>query len=75
MWGNPIVNRFFGEPIEHLLSDAVVDDPNGDVRWARVLEQHTPNCELSQRISALLQNKRLRNEIHNPAAPKLGRKI
>lgn len=75
MWGNPIVNRFFGEHIEHLLSDAVVHDPNGNVRWAAVLEEHNPTCELSQRISALLQNKRLHNEIHNPVAPKMGRKI
>jgi len=75
MWGKKLVNRFFDEKVECLLEKSVLNDANGHIRWGMILEEDHPTCELSQRITSLLQNRRLHQEIKDPTVSKTGRKI
>lgn len=75
MWGKKLVNRFFDEHVELLLEQSLLNDPNGKVRWNLVLDDVDPVCDLSQRITSLLQNQQLHQEITNPTACKAARKI
>lgn len=75
MWGKELVNRFFDEQVERLLEKALLNDPNGSVRWNMVLDDIDLMSDLSQRISALLQNQRLHQEIKDTTVNKSVRKI
>lgn len=75
MWGKKLVNRFFDENVECLLETSVLNDANGDIRWGMVLNEEHPTCDLSQRITSLLQNRRLHQEIKHPTVNKIARKI
>lgn len=75
MWGKKLVNRFFDAHVELLLEKAVLNDPNGKARWEMLLDDVEPVCDLSQRITSLLQNQRLHHEITNSTTCKAPRKI